>query len=76
MKGGSSFLVHWVCYNKADDKFGIECLFWRHDCSGKGCSIIRTHAVVLAIRKGWFNIEQKLDLQELEEELVTLGQGL
>jgi DNA-binding NarL/FixJ family response regulator len=36
----------------------------------------RTHAVVLAIRKGWLNIEQTLDLQELEEELVTLGQGL
>ena len=31
----------------------------------------RTHAVVLAMRKGWLNIEEHLDTPEPEEELVT-----
>jgi two-component system response regulator DegU len=32
----------------------------------------RTHAVVLAMRKGWLNIEKTLDSRELEKELVSL----
>ena len=33
----------------------------------------RTHAVVLAMRKGWLDIEEHLDTPEPEEELVTLA---
>jgi len=33
----------------------------------------RTHAVVLAMRKGWLNIEEHLDTLEPEEELATLA---
>jgi len=32
----------------------------------------RTHAVVLAMRKGWLNIEQTLDSLEPEKDLTAV----
>ena len=36
----------------------------------------RTHAVILAMRKGWLNIEETVAAPEAEEELATLPSGL